>query len=62
MEYLTSLTKEELLKFNGGQDEPVVLTGYPGQSLVNFVWKTLKAAYQKGYDDKLLNVEPCRYY
>ncbi len=60
MENLKSLTKDELLFINGGQDEPVVMTGYPGQSLINFIWSTLKAAYQKGYDEKLLNIEPCK--
>ena len=45
------------LKLDLGDD---VLYGYPGSGLVNFIWSTLKGAYQKGYDDKLLNVEPCR--
>jgi len=57
MEKLTLLTKSELLLVSGGQDEIVVSTGYPGQSLVNFIWSTLSAAYQKGYDDASSNYQ-----
>jgi hypothetical protein len=60
MENLIFLKTEEMKIINGGgEEERIILTGYPGQSLVNLVWSTLKAAYQKGYDDKLANIEPC---
>lgn len=59
---LTPLSEIENEKIDGGglYDDADIATGYPGQSLVNFIWTTLKAAYQHGYDDKLLNVEPCK--
>lgn len=62
MKNLIYLSNDDLKKISGGgfYDDADIATGYPGQSLVNFFWTTLKAAYQKGYDDKLLNVEPCR--
>lgn len=59
MKGLIILNNDELRKLYGGKDIEVA-TGYPGQSLVNFIWSTIKAAYQHGYDDKLKNTEPCR--
>jgi len=56
MEKLKNLSCDELRELTGGQK---VLSGYPGQSLVNFIWKTLRGAYQHGVDDKLHYLEPC---
>lgn len=57
MNNLTLLSNDALKSINGGQDE--VLSGYPGQSLVNFVWSTLEAAYQKGVNDNYSNDNRC---
>jgi len=66
MENFTLLSDDAIKNINGGQHPDFlettngdVLMGYPGQSLVNFIWGTLKAAYQKGYDDKISNHPPC---
>lgn len=57
MKDLKLLSNIELKEVNGGQDE--VLSGYPGQSLVNFVWSVLEGAYQKGVNDSYSNDNRC---
>jgi hypothetical protein len=59
MNNLKSLSKNELIKVDGGFDYENVSWGYPGRSLVEFIWSTLEGAYQHGYDDKIQNIEPC---
>lgn len=59
MKELKSLSKNELVSIDGGNDYENVLMGYPGQSLVNFIWSTLEGAYQNGYDDKKQTIGRC---
>jgi|AntRauTorcE11897_2_1112592.scaffolds.fasta_scaffold22045_2 hypothetical protein len=58
MKNITELSSKQLIIINGGEEKKVLM-GYPGASLVNFIWSTLEGAYQKGYDEKKLNLEPC---
>jgi hypothetical protein len=58
MKKITELSSKQLIIINGGEEKKVLM-GYPGASLVNFIWSTLEGAYQKGYDEKKLNLEPC---